>query len=177
MANVTFTGHHRNLELAQANLSRLIRKHGATSGEIVARRSSTGKFSARGRNFWFSLQLPPNRIFRLSIGITYPWHHEKYLSFMLQHWQGSTAFSDSRREALTEITIRGLEKELGYDRSKFWFDLESAIGTEHPAEVSFRKGLRGTYELTSEHPDAEVTGTFRSIKALREFVGEGEGDE
>lgn len=182
MRRVTFVGFHKNAELAESKLRRLIREHKAVDGFIVSRRNDAGKFSRRGRHFTFELVLKskrrrkppaPRKLFRLSIGITYP-NKGTYLSYMLQHWQKTTRFPDARKEELTELTIRGLEKDLGYDRSKLWFDLEKSIGIEEPSEVTPRPGLAGLYELTTENPDGEATGTFSTLKELSAFVEEEE---
>jgi len=52
-----FYGKHRSLELAERNLRALIRKHGASDGEITERRNALGRFSTRGHFFTFKLTI------------------------------------------------------------------------------------------------------------------------
>lgn len=162
-------GRHRSAQHAERHRRRLAQRPGVKSATLLARRNEAGKYSKRGHVFYFQVTPEETKLFRLSVGITYPSKGE-YLSYMLQHWQRNKTFSQRRQKNLTELVTQGLEKELGYPRGKFWFNLERATGIEMPAEVLERANLAGTYELTSEDPDAETTGTYPNLREVRAAV-------
>lgn len=176
---IILVGHHRNVTLAERNLSRLILKHGAREGRIVARRSNRGYFSKHGRNFTFELlpkrkkKKPGKKLFRWTVAITYPKGKKgTYFGYYLKHWQGTTTFSDSTRERATEIATLGLEKALNYPRKRFWFNLGAVTSIEKPIRSGEASSLRGTYELFADDSEVEVIGSFKSMNATEKFIEE-----
>lgn len=187
---IIVVGYHRNAELAERALARHVRKHGAESGRVLARRSNRGIFSKRGRNFTFELspkrkkKKPGKKLYRFTIAITYPktrkgskgrGRETEYYGYYLKNWSGSKKrLSEDREEQLTEVTVQGLEKHLGYPRRRFWFDLESVTSIEQPT-LTTDSIARGTWELFSDEK-SNVVGRFSSLQEVKEFVKPDEDD-
>lgn len=182
---IIVVGYHQSVKHAERNLSRLLRKHGAESGRILARRNDRGRFSNRGRNFTFELltkskrrkKKPSGKLYRFTIAITYPrttkgQRKGGYYGYYLKHWSGSKkhiGFKSDRERELIDVTVQGLEKHLGYPRSRFWFDLQGVTSIEQPT-LTTDNVKRGTWELFSDEEGSEVVGKFSSLREVKEFV-------
>lgn len=181
---LVIVGRHRNVEYAERHLSQLLRRSDVDSASIVARRNDSGRFSARGHNFYFELILSPFKLYRWSIGITYPQKgkgkgkgRNNYPSYTLQGWQLTKAFPESKKEKMEELTIQGLEKNIGYPRAKFWFDLESNTGIENPMPSDEPMKLAGTFEITSEGKSKVTVGKYKTLADLKEAVRDEDDNE
>jgi len=154
MANNVVVSFHRSRALAQRKANRI-------GGNIVARRSGTGKFSKRGHYFAFVLE--PKELTRYTVGITFPYKKE-YGSVLAQLYTSKPWKPALRTErdkgATRESAIRKVEEVVKYPRDFFWFDLKGATAIE-TVSVDFDKNFAERIVVISEVDDESETTFYR----------------